>query len=1305
MESKKLLFQNYRSVLVTLAPCWLLLPVLVCSITSVFAQVTVVTDQANANYTAGQQMHFEVNSFSTGPATYTIYYDRFNQAIQTGNININAGTSTHIPFTLNEPGVALCRVEQFGQQSISSAVFSASDIDAFEAEPADFDQFWNQLKGELAAVPLNPQLTFYSGSAYSTTYRMSLGHIEGRRVYGYISIPAGPGPFPAVIGLPSFGSTPNVVTPDDFLAERGGAISVTVNIHNAPADQTDPFAYQPDDLTDRQQIYMKYAVLAAVRAIDYVFTMPSFDGTNVAVNGVSQGGGLALMVAGIDQRVKLLVQSNASHCQHLGLKYERASGFPYYIDRSRTTVGTPAHEQATAQNVKYYDAIYFAKRFKGPSLSVISYEDDVCPAATVFAAHNQLTGPKILLNARELGHNHPNEYWSGRFDFYREHFSSMRTPPWPWPETTRGFVVDAGADTNADQGVDITLNGLVTKEGQIINNPTVKWEKVSGPGTINFGTPGNLTTTANFDTPGDYVLRMTVYDYDKLNTEAKFYTLTDLVEVEVSGGSNPDNIPPSVALSTPNNQVTGSFQVTARLSESVQGLGADDVTIINGTISNFSGSGRVFQFTITPTSPGQVRIRIAANRFTDLANNFNTPSNELIVQYDLPDTQAPTITLSTLATTVNDAFTVNISISEQVLGFAVNDIIVTNGTKSGFSGNGSTYSITITPSNQGVVRVVVPANSCQDQAGNANEISNELVINYVIPDTDRPLPRLRTGATNVTGPFQIELVLNENVTGLGLDDFTVSNAALSNLTGGGTSYFVTANPTDAGTVRISIPANRFTDVAGNGNLVSNELIVQYNVPDTQAPTAELSTASAIVNGAFVVQLRLSEQSNGLEPGDLTITNAVLSNWNGSGLDYSFTLTPQNEGNVSAVVRSGTFVDLASNQNLASNILNVTYQIQDTQAPTATLSTIASIVNGLFTVQLRLSEEPVGLEPGDLTVNNAILSDWSGSGLNYTFTLTPQVAGSVTAVVRSGTFADLAGNQNLASNILNIEYELLDTQAPIVVLSTNVDTIDGPFEIDVVLSESIGRDLAIDDITTNNAAVINITGSGLNYTLLIDPGAPGLTRIWIEAGKLEDQAGNQNASSNIIEVFYKPILTQQPILFISGTLQNREAVIEWANNTGYKNERYVIEHSTDSINFELLNIQTNSDKTDELVTYKYIDQEPEQGSNYYRVWVDFEDGSRLLSDVVKIEVEYDVQELVVFPNPATGQFWVHALEFEGQKATLFLYDAHGDILRTYEYDALPSKPINFQLENYPPGVYQLQFVIKGESVFTRQLVVM
>jgi len=56
------------------------------------------------------------------------------------------------------------------------------------------------------------------------------------------------------------------------------------------------------------------------------------------------------------------------------------------------------------------------------------------------------------------------------------------------------------------------LDGTVTDDGLPSGTVTTMWSKVSGPGTVTFNNPNAVDTTATFDFPGVYTLRLTAND-------------------------------------------------------------------------------------------------------------------------------------------------------------------------------------------------------------------------------------------------------------------------------------------------------------------------------------------------------------------------------------------------------------------------------------------------------------------------------------------------------------------------------------------------------------------------------------------------------------------------------------------------------------------------------------------------------------------------------------------------------------------------------------------------------------------------
>ncbi len=600
-----------------------------------FSQINIEADRVDAYYEVGETAIFTVNTNGAGQLDYSFSYDNNTESLSSGSLNISGNGTIDIPLLVTEPGIVFLEVSKDGNIAKKAIAVSYSEIGPLEEEPIDFDAFWSSQKNLLEGVPLDIELNQIEADAYKTTYRINFSNIDGRKVYGYMSIPQGGGPFPAIITLPPFGDFPGIVQSEGIIAERGGAISLALNIHNAEPDQQDPNAYSPNDIADPAGYYYRYAILGTIRAIDYLFTRDDFDGQNIGVIGASQGGGLALMVAGIDQRVNLLAQSKAALCQHTGLKYNKASGFPDYIQESRNTVGTPTHEVQTIDAAKYYDAIYFASRYTGPSLNIVGYNDDVTPAATILAAYNSLKGPKILYHEINGGHNpHPDAYWDARYDFFRRVFPTMQSPPWPWPGTTLGYLIDAGpfAETNVNSALSMT--GLIERNNEINPGISIRWTLEEGPGTVSFSTPNSYNTSASFSETGTYILRFSAEDKSMLSATGAYYSLVDYVTVNVSEGNNENNATPTVTLSTASDMVSDVFTVNVDFSQSVSGLILNDFDKTNVLLSNLQGSGSSYTFTATPVNEGAISILLPANKVSNSSNIGNEASNELNISYD-----------------------------------------------------------------------------------------------------------------------------------------------------------------------------------------------------------------------------------------------------------------------------------------------------------------------------------------------------------------------------------------------------------------------------------------------------------------------------------------------------------------------------------------------------------------------------------------------------------------------------------------------------------------------------------------------
>ncbi len=100
----------------------------------------------------------------------------------------------------------------------------------------------------------------------------------------------------------------------------------------------------------------------------------------------------------------------------------------------------------------------------------------------------------------------------------------------------------------------------------------------------------------------------------------------------VNSSSSPTSL--TCTLTTPASTVLEPFIVTATFSAIVTDFILTDITVTNGTASNFAGSGTTYTFTITPTAEGDVTTFVAAGVATDINSNTNSASNSLVTTYD-----------------------------------------------------------------------------------------------------------------------------------------------------------------------------------------------------------------------------------------------------------------------------------------------------------------------------------------------------------------------------------------------------------------------------------------------------------------------------------------------------------------------------------------------------------------------------------------------------------------------------------------------------------------------------------------------
>ena len=191
------------------------------------------------------------------------------------------------------------------------------------------------------------------------------------------------------------------------------------------------------------------------------------------------------------------------------------------------------------------------------------------------------------------------------------------------------------------------------------------------------------------------------------------------------------------------------------------------------------------------------------------------------------DTTPPTIAYSTNKSTlgVGETAIITFILSETSTNFTTSDVSVSGGTLTNFSGSGTSYSATFTPTQSSTTNGVISVNSgvFTDAAGNANAtpMALSITVNTVAADTTPPTIAVSSSTSSLTSGSTavISFTLGEASSNFISSDVTVSGGTLSNFSGSGTSYSATFTPDTNSTTpgSVSVSSGKFTDAAGNAN--------------------------------------------------------------------------------------------------------------------------------------------------------------------------------------------------------------------------------------------------------------------------------------------------------------------------------------------------------------------------------------------------------------------------------------------------------------------------------------------------------
>lgn len=268
------------------------------------------------------------------------------------------------------------------------------------AEPADLDEFWartlTEARGHDLALTAEP---VDHGLALVDVQDVTFAGFGGHPVRAWLTRPAGAREdLPVVVEYLGYGGGRGFAHERLAWAVAGYAHLVmdtrgqgsTWSGGGATADPVGSGPAAPGVMTrgieDPHEHYYRRVFTDAVRAVEAARALPGVDPSRVAVAGISQGGGIALAVAGLVPDLRAVMPDVPFLC-HYRRAVEITDSNPYHEITRYLSVHRGA-EDTVFRTLSYLDGVHLARRATAPTLFSVALMDPICPPSTVFAAYN-----------------------------------------------------------------------------------------------------------------------------------------------------------------------------------------------------------------------------------------------------------------------------------------------------------------------------------------------------------------------------------------------------------------------------------------------------------------------------------------------------------------------------------------------------------------------------------------------------------------------------------------------------------------------------------------------------------------------------------------------------------------------------------------------------------------------------------------------------------------------------------------------------------------------------------------------------
>jgi cephalosporin-C deacetylase-like acetyl esterase len=352
----------------------------------------------------------------------TLTNDGGKELVESKTYEIGATPQT-IEYELQTPGFArLTAIGRSWQGKMTYVkTFSVAACDPEKIVPAvtmpeDFDAFWQKARARLAEISVDVKQEKIDSlcNEKHDTFKVSFANINGTRAYGYLLVPkTGKDKYPGFIAIAPAG----VGKPKESFVDgrmnnisKDEAICLYMSVYDHDLGQPEEFYknYKSNDdgmeSDDLEKSFFYRSILGIDRAITWLASREDIDKEHIVYTGNSQGGGMGIILTGLNKNITAANVNIPALCDHLGFLAERQSGWPGILGGRNAKSKDQEKIEALKKTLPYFDAVNFARKITVPVLLTMGFIDTTCPPSGVYSAYNVISSSKQIFCDPNAGH-------------------------------------------------------------------------------------------------------------------------------------------------------------------------------------------------------------------------------------------------------------------------------------------------------------------------------------------------------------------------------------------------------------------------------------------------------------------------------------------------------------------------------------------------------------------------------------------------------------------------------------------------------------------------------------------------------------------------------------------------------------------------------------------------------------------------------------------------------------------------------------------------------------------------------------